>query len=232
MSAGNEAILVIEDEPDIQELIRFNLLKEGYQVRLCRTGEEGLTAARSQPPRLILLDLMLPGMDGLEVCRLLKQDTSTNAIPVIMVTARTEEVDMVTGLEIGADDYVNKPFSPKVLAAKIRAMLRRRNGEPVHDTPPLTVHKLEIHPGRFEVKANGETVDLSLTEFRILHFLARSPGWVFTRYQIVSGVRGDDIVVTDRSVDVHIVGLRRKLGEFGRYIETVRGVGYRFREQP
>lgn len=228
MSVSRENILVIEDEPDIQELIRFNLSREGFRVVCCRTGEDGIATARTTEPKLILLDLMLPGMDGLDVCKILKANPDTRQIPVIMVTARTEEVDMVTGLDVGADDYLPKPFSPKVLVARIRALLRRRASEEFQDNVPVAIHELEIHPGRFEVKASGKRLDLSLTEFKILQFLARNPGWVFTRYQIVSGVRGDDVVVTDRSVDVHIVGLRRKLGDYGKYIETVRGVGYRF----
>ncbi|MDZ4724059.1 MAG: response regulator [candidate division Zixibacteria bacterium] len=226
---SKEHILLIEDEPDIQELIRVNLVRQGFRLSIYKSGEEGIPAIKAQQPKLILLDLMLPGIDGLEVCRILKNGTVTNQIPIIMVTAKGEDVDMVTGLELGADDYLTKPFSPRVLIAKIRALLRRRNSEQLSDEPSVTAHELEIHPGRFEVIADGRHFDLSLTEFRLLHFLAKNPGWVYSRYQIVSGVRGDDIVVTDRSVDVHVVGLRKKLGKYGDYIETVRGVGYRFR---
>lgn len=227
---ANETILVIEDEPDIQELIAINLNREGYRVQCFPSGEEGLAAARSVPPKLMLLDIMLPGIDGLDVCRSMKTYPQTSQVPIIFVSARGHEVDMVTGLEVGADDYVTKPLSPKVLVAKIKALLRRRTVPELGEVPPIKLHGLEIHPGRLEVLADGSRLEMSLTEFRILHFLAQNPGWVFTRYQIVSGVKGDDCIVTDRSVDVHIVGLRRRLGEFGKLIETVRGVGYRIKK--
>jgi two-component system phosphate regulon response regulator PhoB len=223
-------ILVVEDEQDILELLRYNLSKEGYEVTCTATGEDGLRAARSKLPDLLVLDLMLPGLDGLEVCRLLKTDPKTRHIPIVILTARTDEVDIVAGLEIGADDYVTKPFSPRVLVARVRAVLRRRSAEPVPETAILKIHDFVIHPGRHEVLVHDKPVELTYTEFRILHFLARHPGWVFTRSQIVDAVRGDDYPVTDRSVDVQIVGLRKKLGPYGSYIETVRGVGYRLRE--
>lgn len=223
-------ILVIEDEEDILELVRYNLAKEGYEVICATTGEEGLVVARSKLPTLVVLDLMLPGVDGLEVCRLLKTDPKTRDIPIVILTARSEEADIVAGLELGADDYITKPFSPRVLVARVRAVLRRSRKEPVPETATVRIHDLVIHPGRHEVLVEGEPVELTYTEFGILHFLARHPGWVFTRSQIVDAVRGDDYPVTDRSVDVQIVGLRKKLGPHGRYIETVRGVGYRLGE--
>jgi len=223
-------ILVIEDEEDILELVRYNLAKEGYEVICATTGEEGLGVARSKPPTLVVLDLMLPGVDGLEVCRLLKTDPKTRHIPIVILTARSEEADIVAGLELGADDYMTKPFSPRVLIARVRAVLRRRSEEPVSEIATLKRGDLVIHPGRHEVIIKDKPVELTYTEFRILHYLARHPGWVFTRSQIVDAVRGDDYPVTDRSVDVQIVGLRKKLGPHGRYIETVRGVGYRLRE--
>lgn len=228
---AREAVLVIEDEQDIQELIRYNLAKEGYRVTLAETGEDGLSHARNQTPDLILLDLMLPGIDGLEVCRQIKADQTLRPVPIIMLTAKGEESDIVTGLELGADDYVTKPFSPKVLVARIRAVLRRQTIPSEDDQSRLAVHEIVIDPGRHEVKVGEEAVSLTHTEFLILHLLAKRPGWVYTRYQIVNQVRGDDAIVTDRSVDVQIVGLRKKLGDAGRYIETVRGVGYRFKEQ-
>jgi two-component system phosphate regulon response regulator PhoB len=183
-------------------------------------------------PGLILLDLMLPGMDGLEVCRALKKQPATAHIPVIMLTARGEEADVVAGLELGADDYIPKPFSPRVLIARVRTVLRRREREaaPVDKSGLLRIHELTIHPGRNEVLVDGEPVELTFTEFRVLHLLASRPGWVFTRNQIVDAVRGESYAVTERAVDVQIVGLRRKLGESGKYIETVRGVGYRFKD--
>jgi two-component system, OmpR family, alkaline phosphatase synthesis response regulator PhoP len=227
---SRENILVVEDEDDIAELVRYNLGKQNYSVAVVSSGEKGLEAARRSKPDLILLDLMLPGMDGLEVCRALKTDHATRDVPVVMVTARGEETDVVAGLELGADDYVTKPFGIQVLLARVRAVLRRRTTAVPSTDEPLRVHDIEIHPGRHEVFAGGEAVELTNTEFRILHFLARRPGWVFTRYQIVDGIRGENYPVTERAVDVQIVALRRKLGGFGGLIETVRGVGYRFKE--
>jgi two-component system phosphate regulon response regulator PhoB len=226
----NEKILIVDDEEDILELLKYNLSREGYKVSCAASGEETLRAVRSGIPDLIVLDLMLPGIDGLDVARQLKNDSKTRDVPIVMLTAKGEEADIVTGLELGADDYITKPFSPRVLLARVRAVLRRRIREPTNDTSVLQVRKLEIHPGRREVLVNGEPVQLTFTEFGILNFLARRPGWVFTRSQIVDAVRGDDYFVTDRSVDVQIVGLRKKLGPAGTDIETVRGVGYRFRD--
>jgi two-component system alkaline phosphatase synthesis response regulator PhoP len=227
---AKEHILVVEDEEDILELLRYNLTKEGYRVTGVLSGEEGLKAARSQPPDLIVLDLMLPGIDGLTVCRELKMDAKTRDVPIIILTAKGEEADIVTGLELGADDYITKPFSPRVLLARLRAVLRRRQAEPQAEADSLELHELAIHPGRHEVLVQGRPVDLTSTEFRLLSFLARRPGWVFTRTQIVQGVQGEDYSVSERAVDVQIVGLRKKLGPAGKYVETVRGVGYRFKE--
>jgi len=227
---ARESILVVEDEDDIRELLRYNLAKEGYQVTGVASGEEALKAARATPPDLILLDLMLPGLDGLEVCRLLKGEPQTLDLPIVMLTAKGEEADIVTGLELGAHDYITKPFSPRVLLARLRAVLRRRSLAPPAEDAPLKVHELFIHPGRHEVLAAGRPLDLTATEFRLLNLLARRPGWVFTRTQIVNGVHGEDYPVSDRSVDVQIVSLRRKLGPYGKYVETVRGIGYRFKE--
>jgi two-component system alkaline phosphatase synthesis response regulator PhoP len=227
---AKQKILVVDDEEDILELLRFNLAKEGYDVSTASTGEEALSTARAESPDLILLDLMLPGMDGLEVARRLKGEPSTKNLPIVMLTAKGEESDIVTGLELGADDYITKPFSRKVLAARIRAVLRRKQGKPKDENGVLAVHDLLIHPGRREVLVKGKPVDLTFTEFGILNFLSRRPGWVFTRSQIVDAVRGDEYFVTDRSVDVQVVGLRKKLGSAAKYIETVRGVGYRFKE--
>ena len=227
---GKEKILVVDDEEDILELVRYNLEREGYSVSCAASGEEALSSAVSDPADLIVLDLMLPGIDGLEVARRLKQHSDTMDTPVVMLTAKGEEADIVTGLELGADDYVTKPFSPRILIARIKAVIRRRRGvvEPVGEV--LNIRELSIHTGRRHVVANGKSLDLTYTEFQVLFFLARRPGWVFTRSQIVDAVRGDDYPVTDRSVDVQIVGLRKKLGALGNYIETVRGVGYRFIE--
>lgn len=229
-SARDERILVVDDEEDILELVRYNLAGEGYAVVTAATGEEALEFARSGHPDLIVLDLMLPGIDGLDVARMLKEDTRTQTIPIIMLTAKGEEADVVRGLEIGADDYLTKPFSPRILSARIAAVLRRADSpEKLADTV-IRTPDLTIDPGRRKVVVKGREVDLSYTEFQILLFLSRRPGWVFTRSQIVDAVRGDNYPVTDRSVDVQIVGLRKKLGPCGANIETVRGVGYRFRE--
>jgi two-component system, OmpR family, alkaline phosphatase synthesis response regulator PhoP len=227
---ARESVLVIEDDEDIQELVNYNLTKEGYHISCVASGEDGLRTAKSKLPNLIVLDLMLPGIDGLEICKLIKADPKTQHIPIVMLTAKGEESDVVTGLELGADDYITKPFSPKVLVARVRSILRRKAKPSGSEEATVSIHELTIHPGRHEVTAKGKPIDLTFTEFKILQLLARRPGWVFTRYQIVNDIRGDDVLVTDRSVDVQIVGLRRKLGPFGKYVETVRGVGYRFRE--
>lgn len=229
---AKEKILAIDDEEDILELIRYNLEKEGFTVECAETGESGLRKANSENFDLILLDLMLPGIDGREAARRLKNNPQTKSIPIIMLTAKGEEADVVIGLELGADDYMTKPFSPRVLTARVRAVLRRVSEEPDNSQTLLKIKGFEIHPGRRTVHINGEPADLTFTEFQILHTLARRPGWVFSRYQIVEAVRGDDYPVTDRSVDVQIVGLRKKLGTHGKYIETVRGVGYRFKDEP
>jgi two-component system alkaline phosphatase synthesis response regulator PhoP len=222
-------ILVVDDEEDILELLKYNLSREGYQVLCTTSGEKTLNLVKTGIPDLIVLDLMLPGMDGLEVARRLKDNPHTKNVPIVMLTAKGEEADIVTGLELGADDYVTKPFSPRILLARVRAVLRRKGQESQDKTAVIQTHNLVIHPGRREVRVNDDPVQLTFTEFGILHYLARRPGWVFTRSQIVDEVRGDDYYVTDRSVDVQIVGLRKKLGPAGEYIETVRGVGYRFK---
>jgi two-component system alkaline phosphatase synthesis response regulator PhoP len=227
---AKQTILVIDDEEDILELIRFNLVREGYKVVCAPSGEKALSLAQLEIPDLMVLDLMLPGIDGLEVTKILKSDSRTKDIPIVMLTAKGEEADIVTGLELGADDYITKPFSPRVLVARVRAVLRRKVKKYQEETLVLRIQDIVIHPGRHEVLVSGKPVQLTLTEFGILEYLARRPGWVFTRNQIVDAVKGEDYYVTDRSVDVQIVGLRKKLGTAGTYIETVRGVGYRFKE--
>lgn len=227
---STKKILVVEDDEDIMELISFNLKKEGYSVVKALTGEEALKQVQSASPDIVLLDVMLPEIDGLEVCRNLKSDSKTKNIPVIMVTAKGEESDVVAGLELGAEDYVVKPFRPKELVARVRAVLRRKSQsqDPVPET--IKLDELQIDVKRREVLVKGKPVELTYTEFQILYFLAQKPGWVFSRYQIVDAVRGSDYPVTDRSVDVQVVGLRKKLGKAGDRIETVRGVGYRFKD--
>jgi len=224
---SGKRILAVEDEKDILELLRYNLSEEGFRVTGVTSGETAIQRARAEPPDLVLLDLMLPGMDGLEVCRVLKDDSATAPIPIIMLTAKGEEADIVTGLELGADDYITKPFSPRVLVTRIKAVLRRQTPHP-EGQAVIRFGDLEIHPGRREVRVAGQAVELTFTEFGILHFLSARPDWVFTRGQIVEAVRGNDYSVTDRSVDFQIVGLRKKLGAGARHIQTVRGVGYKF----
>ncbi len=225
---ANERILVVDDEEDLLELVHYNLGNYGYKVDCVTSGEDALEKIRSIPPDLILLDLMLPGIDGLDVCRIVKNDSKTSHIPVIMLTARGEEADIVTGLELGADDYITKPFSPRVLIARIKSVLRR--GREIDKATVFTRHDIMLNMATHEVQVKNKTVNLTATEFNILLLLIRRPGWVFTRNQIIDTTKGDDYPVTDRSIDVQIVGLRKKLGSCGKYIETVRSVGYRMKE--
>ena len=227
MENSKKQILIIEDEPDIQELLSFNLDKNGYKVFSASNGEKGLEVARKEHPDLILLDLMLPGINGLDVCRIINSDQDTSGISIIMLTALGQEEDIIKGLETGADDYVTKHFSLQVLEARIKSVLRRVP-ENTENTKTIKIHDIQIKPRTREVKINGETPELTFTEFQILHLLASHPGWVFTRYQIIDKIRGDNYPVTDRSVDFQIVGLRKKMGDKGNLIQTVRGVGYRF----
>ena len=221
-----EKILVVEDERDILELIDYNLHREGYQVSGCTSGEDALKTLLVFKPELVVLDLMLPGLDGLDVCREIKQISKETCI--LILTAKDGEADIVTGLELGADDYMTKPFSPRVLKARVKAVLRRsKMKEPTEETV-LKLGDIYIHPGRREVKILDQPIHLTNMEFRILHFLASRRGWAFTRTQIVSAIRGEDFAVTDRSVDTIIVGLRKKMGDYSHHIETVRSVGYRF----
>ncbi len=227
----SKTILVVDDEEDILELIRFNLAREGYHVVCAASGEEAVRQSELSGIDLIVLDLMLPGMDGLEVARRLKAGIQTRTIPIIMLTAKGEEADIVAGLELGADDYITKPFSPRVLLARVKAVIRRNDHKEQEQDEMIRMGELTIHPGRHEVVIQDQPVDLTVTEFQILHYLAKRPGWVATRSQIVDAVRGIGYAVTDRSVDVQIVGLRKKMGKYSHWIQTVRGVGYKFREK-
>jgi two-component system, OmpR family, alkaline phosphatase synthesis response regulator PhoP len=227
---NSKTILIVDDERDILELLRYNLVKNGYKVISALTGEEALRLAEQTPPALVVLDLMLPGLDGLDVCRSLKANRELSSVPIIMLSAKGEEADIVTGLELGAHDYVCKPFSPRVLIARIRACLRHHNRKPEPGNDIVRYEGILIDPARHEVRLDDEPLDLTYTEFRVLHFLTSRSGWVFTRNQIIDAVHGDKYAVTERSVDVQIVGLRKKLGSYGESIETVRGVGYRFRQ--
>lgn len=223
-------ILVAEDEKDIHELITYNLKQEGYEVISTYSGEEGLKKAVSEKPDLILLDIMLPGINGLDVCRELKSNEKIDHIPVVMLTAKNEDVDIITGLELGADDYMTKPFSPRVLIARIRAILRRGKLSKGTEQTVINIAGLTIDEGRHEVLLNKKSISLTLTEFQILLILAKRPGWVFSRAQLIDELREGHHVITDRAIDVQITNLRKKLKEFGKYIETVRGIGYRMRE--
>ena len=224
-------ILVVEDEETILELIRYNLRQAGFTVGDAMDGEEALVYVEKHHPDCIVLDLMLPGLEGLTVCRRLKRNPASAQIPILMLTAKGDERDVVTGLEAGADDYVTKPFSPKVMLARVNALLRRAETGGRSSQGTLTIHNIILHPGKREVTIAGLLSELTYTEFEILNLLARHPGWVYTRNQIVEAVRGDNYPVTDRAVDFQIVGLRKKLGEAGKFIETVRGVGYRMKEE-
>lgn len=225
-------LLIVEDEEDLRELLVYNLARDGFRITAVESGEQAILKASKERPDLIVLDLMLPGMDGLEVCRSLKNQADTANIPIVMLTAKGEESDIVTGLELGSDDYITKPFSPRVLLARIKAVLRRKQdegGEPAEEGA-MNLNGMVISPSRHEVRIGSERIDLTATEFKLLSLLARRPGRVFTRQQIIESVHGGMSAVTDRSVDVQVVTLRRKLGERGDDIETVRGVGYRFKD--
>ena len=228
---SKETILIVDDEEDILELIKFNLKGEGYNILQAMTGEEAIKIAKQSGPDLMVLDLMLPGIDGLEVTRYLKKNDATANIPIVMLTAKGEESDIVTGLELGANDYISKPFSPRELTARIRAILRRRQKNSAE--PPVRVRQegdMVIDRAKHRVTIEGKLIELTLSEFELLSFLAEKKGWVFTRGQIVDAIHGENYAVTERSIDVIIVGLRKKLGSYSSCIETVRGVGYRFKE--
>ncbi len=231
---SKKSILIVEDEEDIQQLVSYNLVRAGFDVNCADTGEEALRLVRERLPDLVLLDLMLPGIDGTEVCRALRLEEQSRELPIIMLTAKGEDDDVVTGLDLGADDYVTKPFSPGVLISRIKAVLRRKAKEQAPPTrepgQTIQVHDLVIDPRRHEVKVSGHLVSLTLTEFGILEFLAKRPGWAFTRQQIIDAVRGYEYIITPRAVDVQIFSLRKKLGDTGGKIETVRGIGYRLKD--
>lgn len=231
MTREKERVVLVEDEGDIRDVIEYNLSREGYTTLAFDNGEDGLEAIQNETPDLVLLDLMLPGIDGLEICRKLKQNPATRDIPIIMITAKTEESDVVLGLGVGADDYVNKPFSPQELIARVKSVLRRAPlKQTIEDQSRISRYGLTIDLSRHEVLTSGKDVSLTATEFRLLHFLASQPGRVFSRDHILSRVIGDDAVVIDRNIDVHVRSVRKKLGEQGNLIETVRGVGYRFKD--
>jgi two-component system alkaline phosphatase synthesis response regulator PhoP len=223
-------VLVIDDEADLIELVRYNLEKEGFRVIGAGDGESGLSQAVKERPDIIVIDLMLPGIDGLEVCRLLRAESATSRIPIIMLTAKASESDRIVGLELGADDYVTKPFSPRELMARIKAVLRRSSG---FSPKPSLIRRgeLSIDPASHEVRCGEKTVKFTATEYRLLQFLSSHPGFVYARGSLIDGALGRDVTVLERTIDVHIMSLRRKLGKCGKWIETIRGFGYRFREE-
>jgi len=228
--SNKPTILVVEDEEDLRDIVIYNLEREGYKTVGVESGEEGLELAISLKPALVILDLMLPGMNGMDVCRKIKQDSSTQHIPIIIVSAKGEEADIVSGLELGADDYLTKPFSPRILLARVRAVIRRSAEPDKKDEVVLQINGLTIDTKKFQLSIDGSAIELTKSEFGILYFLASHRGWVYTRYQIVDAIRGEKYVVTERAIDVQITGLRKKLGDYAELIETVRGVGYRFKE--
>ncbi len=231
---ANEHILVVEDDEDIQQLLTYNLIRKNYQVSCAVHGKQALDMVKEKKIDLILLDLMLPGFDGFEICKAVRKDPASREIPIIMVTAKGEEADIVRGLECGADDYITKPFSPNVLLARVNTILRRRN-EARRESGrknQLQIYEITIDQEKHGVLVEGQPITLTVSEFNLLLFLASRPGRVYTRQQIIDEIRGYDHFITSRAIDVHIFGLRKKLGNAGRYIETIRGIGYRFIEPP
>jgi phosphate regulon transcriptional regulator PhoB len=220
-------ILMIEDDRDIVEMIEYNLKEEGYQVISAFDGEKGIELVKRDKPDLVILDLMLPAVDGFEVCKVLKNQQSTAHIPIIILSAKSRETDKVVGLELGADDYVTKPFSPRELIARIKAVLRRHKEQPATE---MKIGQIVIDNIRHRVLVKGREIELTATEFRLLECLARRAGVVLSRSQLLDAVGTDESMVYDRTIDAHVKSLRRKLGRAKDYIETVRGVGYRFRE--
>lgn len=227
MSNDKKHILVVDDEKAILELVQFNLEQSGIKVSTAKSGDIAIKKARSIKPDAIILDLMLPNINGLDVCRILKSDSDTKDVSIIMLTAKGSEEDIVTGLELGADDYITKPFSPKILVARVNSILRRKKSSVTEDNLKIFYKNMVIDENRRVVKIGEDELSLTYLEFQILFLLSSNPGWVYTRNQIIEFVRGDNYPVTDRSVDYQIVGLRKKLGDYGKFIETIRGVGYK-----
>ncbi len=222
-------ILVVDDEPDILELVRYNLEKEGYTVSTADGGKRCLELVKRFVPDLLVLDIMMPDMDGLEVCKALRSDKDTASLPIIMLTAKTDEIDMVLGLELGADDYVLKPFSTKVLLARAKSLLRRAERSRDNDSDTIIRRSgFIVDVAGHEVSFNGDILALTASEFAILRLLLSHPGRVFTRLQIMRTARDDGYISTERAIDVQILNLRRKLGDGAAHIKTVRGVGYKF----
>ncbi|MDA0810227.1 MAG: response regulator [Planctomycetota bacterium] len=227
---SSHTVLIIEDEPSLVEVLSYNLEKEGFEVLTANNGRDGLERARSALPDLVILDLMLPLVDGLQVCAQLRSDPKTQNIRVLMLTARSEETDEVVGFNVGADDYVTKPFKVRPLIHRIKALLRR-NEKSKSETSVLSVHGVEIDKASFEVRVNEQELELTRTEFRLLWTLMRQPGRTFSRLELMDSSRGMDANALERTIDVHVRALRKKMGEPGDLIETVRGIGYRFKRE-
>jgi len=233
-ASAKKTILVIDDEADIREILRYNLTEEGYQVELMEDGDKALQTLHQKRPDLILLDLMLPGIPGLEFCKQVKRDPELETIPIIMITAKSSETDVIVGLELGADDYITKPFSPKEVLARVKALLRRtdenrRIGD-VQSSKEYTFENLKLNISRHEVHVDAKEVKLTTTEFRILQCFLSRLGHVFSRDELIDFAVGKDVSVVDRTIDVHITNLRKKIGRYGSCIESIRSVGYRFKD--
>jgi two-component system, OmpR family, alkaline phosphatase synthesis response regulator PhoP len=230
---SKETILIVEDEEDLLELLQYNLSKEGYSVTGVNSGEEALEQIKIFIPDLVIVDLMLPGIDGFEVCKNIKNAPGKKHTIVVMLTARDEEQDIITGLEIGADDYITKPVTPKVLSSRIKAILRRNNkniSDSPNDMSVIKLNNLVIYPQRYELFVENKRVNLTSLEFKILYYLIQHKGWVYTRYQIMEAIQKIESDVSERSIDFLIFNIRKKLDKYADIIETVRGIGYRFRE--
>jgi two-component system phosphate regulon response regulator PhoB len=224
------SVLVIDDKPDLVQLLEYNFRKAGYQVLTAGSGEKGLTTAQKEAPDVVVLDVVMPGLDGWEVCRRLRQDLSTSSLPLIMLTAKASEEDRVLGLELGADDYVTKPFGVRELLVRVDALLRR-SALQSPSAEVLKVGNVVIDSGRRIVAVAGKEVLFTATQFNLLRALAERRGVVISREKLISLARGSDVAIMDRSIDVHLAAVRRKLGKFGALIETVRGIGYRYRDE-
>lgn len=233
-----DSVLVIEDEADLREVLTYNLRREGYQVAASANGAEGLQRVKDEGPDIVILDLMLPDLDGLEICQRIRRDPKRGRTPIIMVTAKGDESDVVLGLGVGADDYMTKPFSPKELIARVKAVLRRHATPEPSEEDEATIERrdehgiVEIDPVRHEVRIDGTVEYFTATEFRLFRFLARRPGRVYSREQLLRAATGDETILVERNVDVHVRSIRKKLGVHRDLIETVRGVGYRFKDVP
>lgn len=226
-----QSVLIIEDEPSLQEILTYNLESRGYQVLVFDDGTAGLEGVRKHVPDIVLLDIMLPGMDGFEVCRHIRSDPIIKHLPVLMMTARGEEIDQLVGFQMGADDYVTKPFKMRILLERIKSLLRRSEGSTNDESGRLSSDGIVLDRIQFKVTVGGEAIALTPTEFDLLWHLMKHPGRVFNRADLMNAIMGDDAIVLERTIDVHIRALRKKLGDCGDFIETVRGIGYRYRNQ-